>query len=107
MPVLTSFMGGFEVKKSIDLLMRKGIPNFDIAEEAVYTLKVLMDHNDWISKKTDPIIEFDVNEKKVKEIFDICRNDERLELGEIESREILPRKPFEKSLSFKPSLQYC
>ena len=89
MPVLASFMGGFEVKKSIDLLMRKGIPNFDIPEEAVYTLKVLMDHNDWISKKTDPIIEFDVNEKKVKEIFDICRNDERLELGEIESREIL------------------
>jgi len=89
MPVFTSFMGGFEVKKGIDLLIRKGIPNFDIPEEAVYTLKVLMDHNDWISKKIDPIVEFDVNEKKVKEIFDICRNDGRLELGEIESREIL------------------
>ena len=88
-PVFTSFMGGFEVKKGIDLLMRKGIPNFDIPEEAVYTLKVLMDHSDWISKKTDPIVEFDVNEKKVKEIFDICRNDGRLELGEMESREIL------------------
>lgn len=89
MPVFTSFMGGFEVKKGIDLLMRKGIPNFDIPEEAVYTLKVLMYYSDWISKKTDPIVEFDVNEKKVKEIFDICRNDGRLELGEIESREIL------------------
>jgi len=89
MPVFTSFMGGFEVKKGIDLLMRKGIPNFDIPEEAVYTLKVLMYYSDWISKKTDPIVEFDVNEKKVKEIFDICRNDGRLELGEMESREIL------------------
>ena len=89
MPVFTSFMGGFEVKKGIDLLMRKGIPNFDIPEEAVYTLKVLMDHSDWISKKADPIVEFDVNENKVKEIFDVCRNDGRLELGEMESREIL------------------
>lgn len=88
-PVTTSFMGGDEVKKGIDYLTKKKIPNFDIPETAVSTLKVMMDYNDWRAEKSHPVIEFNVDEEKVKSVFDRCRADGRLELGELEARKIL------------------
>ncbi len=88
-PVATSFMGGDEVKKGINYLTRKNIPNFDIPESAVRTLKVMMDQYEWKNEKPHAIPEFNVNEEKVKEVFDCCRNEGRLELGEIEARDIL------------------
>jgi len=88
-PVVASFMGGSEVKKGISVLTRKNIPNFDIPESAVKTLKVMMDHYDWKSEKPQAVTEFNVDEEKVKEIFDRCRSEGRLNMGELESRGIL------------------
>jgi acetyltransferase len=82
-------MGGDEVKKGISYLTKKRIPNFEIPESAVSTLKVMMDHNDWRAEKSYPVIEFNVDEEKVKSVFDRCRSEGRLELGELEAREIL------------------
>ncbi|MCJ7472033.1 MAG: acetate--CoA ligase [Actinobacteria bacterium] len=87
--VMTSFMGGDEVKKGISYLTKKRIPNFEIPESAVSTLKVMMDYNDWRVEKSYPVIEFNVDEEKVKSVFDRCRSEGRLELGELEAREIL------------------
>lgn len=89
LPVLTCFMGGMEVRKGVDYLIRNEIPNFEIPEDAIRTLKVMMDYKDWIGKKTSSIEEFEVNETIVKELFDKCRSEERLELGEMESRSVL------------------
>ena len=88
-PVTTSFMGGAEVKKGINYLTKKRIPNFDIPEAAVSTLKVMMDYNEWRAEKINPIVEFNVDEEKVKAVFDRCRSEYRSELGEVEAREIL------------------
>ncbi|TET15736.1 MAG: CoA-binding protein [Actinobacteria bacterium] len=88
-PVLTSFMGGSEVKKAVKFLAEKNIPNFDIPEEAIDTLKVMMEHTDWKSRKSFPIEDFNVNKGRVKKIFYQCQNEGRLELGEMEAREIL------------------
>ncbi|MES0341876.1 MAG: acetate--CoA ligase alpha subunit, partial [Candidatus Humimicrobiaceae bacterium] len=88
-PVTTSFMGGDEVKKGINYLTKKRIPNFDIPESAVNTLKVMMDYNEWRAEKINPIVEFNVDEEKVKAVFDRCRSEYRSELGEVEAREIL------------------
>ena len=88
-PVATSFMGGDEVKKGINYLTKKRIPNFDIPESAVSTLKVMMDYNEWKAEKINPIVEFNVDEEKVKAVFDRCRSEYRSELGEVEAREIL------------------
>lgn len=87
--VMTSFMGGDEVKKGINYLLKKKIPNFDIPEDAVDTLRVMMGQKDWIGEKPQPIEEYNVDEEKVKEVFDMCRSEGRLELGEIEARKIL------------------
>lgn len=88
-PVLTSFMGGSEVKKAVKFLAEKNIPNFDIPKEAIDTLKVMMEHTDWKSRKSFPIEDFNVDSRRVKKIFYQCHNEGRLELGEMEAREIL------------------
>ncbi len=88
-PVVTSFIGGAEVATAVKFLTENNIPNFDIPEEAVDTLGVMMDHTDWKSRLSYPIESFDVDREKVKRVFDRCKVEERLELGELEAREIL------------------
>ncbi len=88
-PIMTSFMGGDEVKSGINKLIKKKIPNFDIPEDAVGALKVMMDQSDWIREKPHPIVEYNVDEERVKEVFDRCKAEDRLELGELEARKIL------------------
>jgi len=87
--VLTSFMGGSEVEKAVKFLAEKNIPNFDIPEEAIDTLKVMMEHTDWKSRRSFPIEDFNVDKGRVKKIFYQCQSEGRLELGEMEAREIL------------------
>lgn len=87
--VLASFMGGSEVEKAVKFLAEKNIPNFDIPEEAIDTLKVMMEHTDWKSRRSFPIEDFNVDKGRVKKIFYQCRSEGRLELGEMEAREIL------------------
>ncbi len=88
-PILTSFIGGAEIEKAVEFLAEKNIPNFNIPEEAIDTLRVMMEYTDWKSKKSPPIESFDVDREKVEKIFDRCRFEDRLELGEMESRKIL------------------
>jgi len=87
--VVTSFIGGSEVAKAVKFLTENNIPSFDIPEEAVDTLKVMMEQSDWKSRLSFPIENFDVDREKVKRVFEHCRVEERLELGELEAREIL------------------
>jgi acetyltransferase len=88
-PVVTSFMGGAEVKKAVRFLGEKNIPNFDIPEEAIDALKVMMEYTDWKSRKEFPACYFDVDKESVERVFERCRAEGRLELGEMEAREIL------------------
>jgi acetate---CoA ligase (ADP-forming) len=88
-PVVASFIGGTEIARAVKFLTENDIPGFDIPEEAVDTLGVMMSHTDWKSRLIYPIESFDVDREKVKKIFDRCKVEERLELGELEAREIL------------------
>jgi len=88
-PVLTSFIGGAEVKEAVEFLAEKGIPNFSIPEEAIDTLKVMVNYSSRGSEKNSDIDNFDVNKDSVKEIFEKCRIEDRLKLGEMEARGVL------------------
>jgi acetyltransferase len=88
-PVVTSFMGGFEVKEGVDYLNKNDIPNFSIPEEAVQVLRGMIDQGIWMSKKPVSVIKFKVDKKKVKSIFEKCIKEGRFKLGETESRGIL------------------
>ncbi len=88
-PVLAVFMGGSGVMEGINHLTRNGVPNFDIPEAAIDTLKVMIDYMGWKKARSYPVEEFNVDEVKVKKIFDKCSAEGRLELGEMEARVIL------------------
>lgn len=88
-PIVTCFMGGLAVKEAIDYLNRNQIPNFEVPEEAVESIKVMMDYYDWITKEANHSQKFTGGVGKVKKIFEKCRNEGRLELGEMEARGIL------------------
>lgn len=88
-PILTSFMGGIRVERAVEFLAEKNIPNFKIPEEAVNTLKVMIDYAEWKSEEIFGIEKLNVDNRRVGEIFEKCRCEGRNELGEMESREIL------------------
>ena len=88
-PVLTSFMGGAEIKEGVDYLNKNGIPNFTIPEEAVQALRVMIDQESWMAKKEDSKKVFKSDKNKVKSIFEKTIREGRLELGEMEARGIL------------------
>ncbi len=88
-PVIACFMGGRGVKSGIDMLLHDRIPCYDIPEGAVATLKVMMNYAQWISKEEEEIQKFDVDKKAVEVIFEKCKKEQRLELGESEARKIL------------------
>ncbi|MDZ7836493.1 MAG: hypothetical protein U5N58_00365 [Actinomycetota bacterium] len=79
-------MGGDQVHKGINYLRDHGIPNYDIPETAVETLKVMIDYSEWEKKKAFKIKEFKVDTKSVKELFETNKQIGRLELGEMEAR---------------------
>jgi acetate---CoA ligase (ADP-forming) len=88
-PILTSFLGGNEIEEAVNFLVSKNVPNFDIPEEAIDTLRVMMEYAEWKIKKSEPIKKFSADKEKVREIFKKCRIEDRLELGEMEARDIL------------------
>lgn len=88
-PILTSFLGGTEIEEAVSFLASKNVPNFDIPEEAIDTLRVMMEYAEWKNKKNDPIKKFSADKEKVREIFKKCRIEDRLELGEMEARGVL------------------
>jgi acetyl coenzyme A synthetase (ADP forming)-like protein len=88
-PIVTSFMGGHEVKEGIDYLNKNGIPNFEIPEDAVYALKALLNQAKWKAKALDSEVKYNCNVEKVRNIFNKCKAEGRLELGEMEARHIL------------------
>ncbi len=88
-PVVISFIGGAGVEKAVKYLTERNIPNFDIPEEAIDTLKVMMEYTDWKSRKSLPVENFSVDKERVKEVFNQCQAEGRSELGEMEARKIL------------------
>ncbi|MBM3699793.1 MAG: CoA-binding protein [Actinobacteria bacterium] len=88
-PVVTSFMGGHEVKEGVDYLNSSGIPSFSIPEEAVQALKALIDQAEWINKKQDELRIFKADKKYAAEIFRRNLDRNHYEIGEMEAREIL------------------
>jgi len=56
-PIVTCFMGGLAVKEAIDYLNRNQIPNFEVPEEAVKSIKVMMDYYDWITKEATHMLQ--------------------------------------------------
>ncbi|MDZ4721580.1 MAG: acetate--CoA ligase family protein [Roseiflexaceae bacterium] len=88
-PVVTSFMGGQSLGECLALLNRNHIPNYPFPEQAVGGLAAMARYRDWRNRPDAEYSHFDVDTKRVRALFKKVRESGRVELGEIEAREVI------------------
>ena len=87
--VLGCFMGQARVGPGIKVLNEYKVPNYPFPERAVGALKAMLDYRRWLERPSLEIEEFDVDQERVRRIFDQVRADGRQTIGDAEARDIL------------------
>jgi acetyltransferase len=88
-PVLTSFMGAVSLGPALDLLNRNRIPNYTFPERAVNVLTAMARYSIWKQRPQPEYVDFEVDHQRVRNLFAKVRASGRVELGEIEAREVM------------------
>ncbi len=88
-PIVASFMGAYSIKPALKLLNQYKIPNYEFPERAVASLAAMWQHRRWREQPSMTYALFDVDKAHVRALFDQVREAGRVELGEIEAREVM------------------
>ncbi len=88
-PVVASFMGEYSLRPALDILNKRRIPVYPFPERAVAALKAMVDHRRWRERPPGQYVGFEVDHEQVKQIFTDVRATGRLELGELEARDVM------------------
>ena len=89
MPILGCFMGESRIKTGIDILTKYDIPNYPFPERAANAFNAMANYR---AIKTRPIpkyTHFQVDQPAVRKVFQQARSENRLSIGDSESRSIL------------------
>lgn len=88
-PVITSYMGAASLGPALELLNANRIPNYAFPERAVAALRAMARQYAWSQQPAGTIATFDVDRERVRAVFARVREAGRVELGEIEAREVI------------------
>jgi acetyl coenzyme A synthetase (ADP forming)-like protein len=88
-PVVTCFMGDASVGEAKALLNRERIPNYMFPERAVQSLATMYRQYTYQQRPEPTYRSFEVDRDRVTALFNRVRESGRVELGEIESREVM------------------
>lgn len=88
-PVVTSFMGEHSIGAALKILNDRKIPNYPFPERAVAALRAMSEHRRWRQRPVGEYVSFEVDQEHVRQTFADVRSQGRLELGEIEAREVM------------------
>lgn len=88
-PILACFLGANKVSEAIKVLREAGIPQYDSPENAVLTIKLMVDYVKWRARPKRIVKLFPVNRRKVETIIEKHLRHQIREIGEVESKEIL------------------
>lgn len=88
-PVLGCFMGGHRIEAGIEVLMKKGVPNYPFPERAISALRSMYGYYRWRKQDKGSLAQFDVDRAAVKSILTTVKAEGRTTVGDIESRKIL------------------
>jgi len=88
-PILACFLGANKVSEAIKVLREAGIPQYDCPENAVLTIKLMVDYVKWRARPKRVVKLFPVNRRKVETIIEKHLRHQIREIGEVESKEIL------------------
>ncbi len=89
MPVLACFMGEKEVSKGIDILTKRGVPNYPFPERAVAAFRAMADYRNARAEPLPEYERFEVNTEAVRRVFEQVRGEGRVTIGDFEARTIL------------------
>ncbi len=88
-PVLACFLGAARVAEAVSILRQGHVPPYDSPESAVKTLKVMCRYAKWKSRPKRVVKLFSVNRRKVELIIERHLRQNQLEVGEMETKEVL------------------
>ncbi|NJN17722.1 MAG: CoA-binding protein [Oscillochloris sp.] len=88
-PVVTSFMGDYSLGPSLERLNANKIPNYQFPERAIQSLAAMHRHYLWTQRPEPQYRRFEVDQDRVAKLFADIRSSGRVELGEIEAREVM------------------
>ncbi|NJN67932.1 MAG: CoA-binding protein [Chloroflexaceae bacterium] len=88
-PVLASFMGAMSLGPSLKILNEQRIPNYTFPERAIQSLASMARYLEARQQPEPEFVHFEVDRERVRQLFDRVRESGRVELGEIEAREVM------------------
>jgi acetyltransferase len=88
-PVATSYMGAASLGPALKLLNAHRIPNYPFPERAISALAAMVRQRAWMERPLGQYAQFDVDAERVRGVFARVRESGRVELGEIEAREVI------------------
>ena len=88
-PVVASFMGEYSLRPALDILNQRHIPVYPFPERAVAALKAMVDHRRWRERPAGEYASYEVDNERVRRVFADVRAQGRLELGELEARDVM------------------
>jgi acetyltransferase len=88
-PVLSCFMGGQAMAEAMEYLNSRHVPNYLFPERAVQALAAMVHYGEWRQEPSDDPPSLPSDEQAVQRIFARARAEGRVNLGEIEAREVL------------------
>ncbi|MBO9341632.1 MAG: acetate--CoA ligase family protein [Roseiflexus sp.] len=88
-PVVTSFMGAASIGEALRILNDHKIPNYPFPERAVAALGAMVAQRRWVDRPPGEYVHFDVDRERVRALFARVRSEGRVELGELEARQVI------------------
>lgn len=88
-PVVTSFMGAATIGEALRILNDHRIPNYAFPERAVAALGAMVAQRRWVERPPGEYVRFEVDTERVRALFARVRSEGRVELGELEAREVI------------------
>ena len=88
-PVLACMMGGEKMRPGDRYLDAHRIPSYAYPEQAVGALAAMVRHRRHLGEPAPDVVSFEVEREKAASVFAGVRAESRLNLGEVEAREVL------------------
>jgi len=88
-PILACFMGEARMRAGIDILVRRGIPNYPFPERAARAFRAMADYTLIRRQPQAEFVEPEVDREAVRRVLARVRTEGRLSIGDAEAREIM------------------
>jgi acetate---CoA ligase (ADP-forming) len=88
-PILACFMGEASLVQAINKLVENGVPNYPFPERAALAFHAMSAYREIKSREAPEFVSFEADRDTVRALFDRILGEDRVSIGDFESREVL------------------